>query len=71
MAPAHMTHGSSVTYNLHSSKRQLPTTFEARSIAICSACAVGSCAVSLKLCDRAMTSLFLTMIAPIGTSPSF
>ncbi len=65
-----MTHGSKVTYNVQRSKRQLPNTLAARSIAICSACAVGCCSVSLKLCALAITSSSLVMIAPIGTSPS-
>ena len=41
-APAHMTHGSSVTTSVHSSSRHVPSTAAAARSATTSACAVGS-----------------------------
>jgi tRNA(adenine34) deaminase len=41
-----------------------------RSIAICSACAVGCCSVSLKLCALAITSSSLVMIAQTLQQPT-
>jgi hypothetical protein len=42
IAPAHMAHGSSVTYMVASSRRELPSRAAARRSATISACAVGS-----------------------------
>ena len=66
----HIRQGSKVTYNVVPVKRQFSRSSAARRMAISSACAVGSCHVSRRLCPVAMTSPPRTMTAPMGTSPS-
>ena len=67
-APAHITHGSSVTYSVQSTRRQCPTAAAASRSASTSACAVGSPVSSRSLCRRAITTPSRTTTAPIGTS---
>ena len=67
IAPEHMTQGSSVTYNVHSSKYQDSNFLHASFIAKISACAVARFVVSRKLCAHEITSLFLTITAPTGS----
>ena len=70
IAPAHIGQGSSVTYSVQSSSRQLPSASAAWVMAIISAWAVGSWSCSRWLWAEAMTRSAWTMMAPIGTSSS-
>ena len=69
MAPAHMGHGSMVTYSTVLSSRQLPMCRAASSMAIISACASGLARSSRSLWPAAITSPSSTTTAPTGTSP--
>lgn len=68
--PAHIGHGSSVTYSVHPSSRQLSRVRPANVKASRSAWAVGSCSVSRKLNAWAITRSPRTITAPTGTSPN-
>jgi len=70
IAPAHIAHGSTVVYSSHPPSRGVPSFCEASMIASISACAVGSCLVSVRLYPLPMILPSLTMTAPIGTSPT-
>ena len=71
MAPAHIMHGSTVTYNVHPC-RYLPPRVDAAAVRACiSAWAVGSESVSTRLWPRPTTAPSATTTAPIGTSCSF
>lgn len=67
-APAHIGHGSTVTYRVQLGRYLPPIVFAAAVMACISACAVTSFSFSVRLCDLAITLLLLTMIAPIGIS---
>ncbi len=67
-APAHIAHGSSVTYIVHSSSRHWPRWPAASRNASTSACATGSLACSRSLCRAAITTPSWTTTAPTGTS---
>jgi hypothetical protein len=69
MAPAHIGHGSSVTYRVQPSSRHERRAAAAWVMAIISAWAVGSRSCSRWLCARATTPRCgATMTAPTGTS---
>ena len=68
MAPAHIGHGSSVTYSVQPSSRQLPSAAAACVMAIISAWAVGSRSASRSLRAAASTRPSRTMTAPTGAS---
>src|SRR6185312_8007124 len=68
IAPAHMAHGSSVTYSTESSTRQLPRAWAAARRAIISAWAVGSSRSSRSLWPAPITSPSWTTMAPTGMS---
>src|ERR1041385_4409663 len=69
MAPAHMTHGSNVTYSSASSRRQLLRCSAANLIAVISAWPRGDWRSSRSLYAVAMTCPANTMTAPTGISP--
>ena len=68
--PAHMGHGSSVTYTVQSERRHRPSSCAAATRAENSACADGSPSSSRRLHARAITRPARTTTAPTGTSPS-
>ncbi|MNP22901.1 hypothetical protein D3C76_1155910 [compost metagenome] len=68
IAPAHIVHGSSVTYISHPSSLQLFSFLHAFSIHIISACARLLFFFSLKLYDFEITIPSFIIIAPTGTS---
>ena len=78
IAPAHMEHGSFVTYSTVFSSRQFSSADAACVIAIISACAVGSFSSSVWLWAEAirrggscLSALPIDMITqPVGTSPA-
>src|SRR6185312_1807289 len=70
IAPAHIAHGSSVTYSVQPSSLQLPSTRDASRIAIISACAVASLSRCVLLAPRPTISSPRTTTAPTGTSPA-
>lgn len=68
MAPAHITHGSTVTYSVHVSK-YFPLRYSSAAVTACiSACAVTSWSVSVRLCPFPIIWSLHTTTAPIGTS---
>ena len=69
-APAHIWHGSSVTYNVQSSNLQSPVFLLAFLIAVISACASVFLSVFLLLYPRAIILSSCTITHPIGTSSS-
>src|SRR5579859_1569075 len=69
-APAHIGHGSSVTYRVVSPSRQVPRTVAARCKARISAWAVGSFRASRSLRPRPTMRPPATTTAPTGTSPA-
>ena len=69
IAPAHIWHGSRVTYIVHSSSLQSPITLLARFIAVISAWASVFLSVFLRLYPLPITVPSCTITHPIGTSP--
>ena len=69
IAPAHIWHGSRVTYNVQPSSRQSPSFFDACSMASISACASVVFFRFLLLKPLAIILSSWTMTQPIGTSP--
>ena len=70
IAPAHMLHGSSVTYTVHPVSHFAPSFSSAAARASISACADELLMVSTRLCALLMISPSLTTSAPTGTSPA-
>src|SRR6267142_2629186 len=68
IAPAHIAHGSSVTYSVQSVSRHDCIASDAAPIATISACAVASRSDSTWLRPRPITTPPWTMTQPIGTS---
>ena len=71
IAPAHIWHGSSVTYSVQPSSRQSPSFLLAFRIAFSSAWDSVFLSVFLRLYPRAITFPSYTITQPIGTSISF
>ena len=69
IAPAHIGHGSRVTYSVTSSSRQPPTARAAARSTLISACAAASRRRSIALPAAAITTRSRTATAPTGTSP--